>query len=119
MGYIRHNAIVLTGWNEESISAAAEKARGLGLQVLGPSDAVINEYRSILVCPDGSKEGWAESDIACGQRLEFKLWLCTTMCYEAGSSKLEWVEVSYGSDDETAEIETHAWCKQPLPQVQD
>lgn len=114
MGYIRHNAIVVTSWNDEAIEAAAEEAYALGLQVLGPSDGAINGYRSLLICPDGSKEGWEDSDAGDRQRKQFRHWL-NTRRYEDGSSNLEWVEVAYGSDDGDAQVVAHAWEEPPMP----
>lgn len=108
MGYMRHNAIVVTSWKEEAIKNAAAMAEKIGLRVLSQSEEVMNGYRSLLVCPDGSKEGWEESDRGEEKRGEFKKWL-NEQRYEDGSSALEWVEIAYGSDDATAEIVAHAW----------
>jgi hypothetical protein len=107
MGHIRHHAIVVTSWSEK-IVAVAEKARELRLQVLGPSDKAINGYRSILVCPDGSKEWWPDSDAGDERRAQFIDFL-KTLRYEDFSSAMEWVEMSYGADPREAVIETHAW----------
>jgi len=108
MGYIRHNAIVVTSWDDGHIDVAAEEAARLGLQVIGPSEAIHNGYRSILVCPDGSKEGCAKSIEGDTKRSAFCKWLDTCR-YPDGSSCLEWVEISYGSDDRTATVERHGW----------
>lgn len=108
MGYMRHNAIVITSWNRVSIEAAANKARELGMQVLGPSDEVTNGYSSMLVCPDGSKEGWEESDQGDRNRASFREWL-GGQTYEDGSTNLHWVEIAYGGDDADATVEAHAW----------
>ena len=62
MGYMRHDAIVVTSWKREVLDVVAAKARELGLKVLGPSAGVTNGIATFLVCPDGSKEGWEESD---------------------------------------------------------
>lgn len=102
MGYIKHNAIIVTCWDSEKIVAAGDFARELGLCVLGPSPEAINGYRTILICPDGSKEGWADSD----QGDERREALRTRLVAE---NSFEWCEVSYGHDDGTAEIVAHAW----------
>lgn len=96
MGTIIHNAIVVTGTN---ISLAADMARSLGLQVLGPSESVINGYQSILVCPDGSKEGWEDSDKADALRAQFRTWLNSRK-----NEGMEWVEVRFGPDTEGAYV---------------
>lgn len=108
MGYMRHNAITVTSWKNETIAEAAAVARRIGLQVLGPSDEVINGYRSLLVCPDGSKEGWVESDAGDDKRKHFKDWL-NEQRYGDGSTSLCWAEIAYGGDDQSAEIIDHAW----------
>lgn len=108
MGYIRHNAIVITTWNEANIVAAADKAEEIGLQVLGPAPSVMNGYRSLMICPDGSKEGWVDSDIGDSKRLEFRDWL-DAQRYDDGSSNFEWAEIAYGSDDAAAEVTHSAW----------
>lgn len=99
MGTIIHNAIVVTGLKGSGISSAADMARSLGLQVLGPSEAVANSFQSILVCPDGSKEGWEASDNADVKRAQFRSWLES----EAGR-KLDWIEVRFGPDTDEAYV---------------
>ena len=108
MGYMRHNAIVVTSWKTDAIEAAACRARNIGMTVIGPSAELMNGYRTMLVCPDGSKEGWKESDEGDKNRADFRDWM-RAQRYEDGSSNLEWVEVAYGSDDRTAEVEATAW----------
>jgi hypothetical protein len=104
MGYIKHNAIVVTCWNSEKMVALGDHARELGMQVLGPSPALMNGYRSILICPDGSKEGWADSEQGDARRAALRTRL-------VAEESLEWCEVSYGHDDGTAEIVAHAWVQ--------
>lgn len=112
MGYIRHNAIVVTTWSDGLIEAAAQQARELGAQVLGPGDSVVNGYRSILICPDGSKEGWDDSSLGDNRRAAFKAWL-RQQAFSNGSSSLEWVEVSYGSDDQSSAVVDDQWRDRP------
>jgi hypothetical protein len=108
MGYVLHHAIVATSWDEEAIELAATRARNLGLTVLGPSAKAINGYRSLLICPDGSKEGWADSTEAANNRDEICAWF-KELRYENGSSSLEWCEVAYGSDDQAANVTRSEW----------
>ena len=68
MGYIAHHAIIVTGtqWGEENIDTAHE----IALKVFDNSACCVtpifksgvNGYRTFMVTPDGSKEGWIESD---------------------------------------------------------
>jgi hypothetical protein len=85
-------------------------AKTMGLQVLGPSEKAINGYRTMIICPDGSKEGWSDSDLYNERRDRFKDWL-NGNCYEDDSSPFEWAEIAYSSDSATAEIVVHAWSK--------
>jgi hypothetical protein len=106
--YVRHNAIVVTSWKREAIKAAATEAMRLGLQVVGPGDEVINGYSSLLIAPDGSKEGWHDSDCGDAKREQFRAWM-KSLRYSDDSSPLEWCEVAYGSDDREAEICHSEW----------
>ena len=107
MGYIRHHAIVVTDHSHgEFIEAARDAATRFGLSV---SDIVMspnNRYRSFLVAPDGSKEGWEESDKADTARASLISWL-EDQRYDDGSSPLDWVEVRFGGDDRGASIISH------------
>ena len=103
MGYMAHNAIIVTSWNHEGIEQAAKKATELGLLVTPVSAEGVNGYKSFMVCPDGSKEGWAPSNEGDIKRSEFRDYL-NSVTYEDGSSSMEWVEIRYGSDDDAASI---------------
>ena len=108
MGYMRHDAIVLTSWKSEAIEEAATKALECGLEVLGPSGVATNGICTLLVCPDGSKEGWEESDAFDGKRAKYLEYL-NSVRYEDNSSCLSWVALAYSSDDRDAEITAHTW----------
>lgn len=76
MGYIRHHAIIVTSTCEISMEKARIKAAelfGLGqvTQILPPA---INGYMTFFVGPDGSKEGWLESDGGDNLRMQFIDW---------------------------------------------
>lgn len=108
MGYMRHVAIVVTSLKREAIEHAAAKARDLGLEVLGPSAPVTNGVSTMLVCPDGSKKGWDESNTFDAARAAYLEYL-NGVRYEDNSSCLSWVALAYGSDDQEATITAHAW----------
>lgn len=108
MGYVRHNAIVVTSYNDEIISDAHTEATQLGCLVSPVVKGGVNSYHSFLIAPDGSKEGWLEShdgDLRCA---EFKMWT-RTVRHSDGSSPLEWVEVAYGSDDKDSNVVDSEW----------
>jgi hypothetical protein len=104
MGYIAHNAIVVTSCGKADIYAAAKKARDLGLTIVGPPvKEAVNGYRSFLICPDGSKEGWDTSNEGDERRSEWKAWL------RASNHDAEWCEVRYGYDDGAATVADHGF----------
>ena len=102
MGYILHHAIVVTTWDEESAEQALVEANRLGLDCSGLVASHMNGYRSLLIAPDGSKEGWDYSDAGDDRRDEFKAWMKTLR-------SLSWVEVAYGNDDAAARVVDHKW----------
>lgn len=113
MGYIRHHAIVVTGMHEWNIGGdlpavpeAREAAIRYGCQlvseVVGPG---LNGTSSFLVAPDGSKEGWTDSDAGDAARDEFVAWLRR----RDPDGYYSWAEVVLGSDDREALIERNAW----------
>lgn len=100
MGYIKNHAIVVTATYDNWIEKAHAKASEIfGAQVTPVSPESINGSRSFLVPPDGSKEGWGESEQGDARREQFKAWL-RAQRYEDHSSPLAWVELSYGGDDD-------------------
>lgn len=96
MGLIHHHAIIATTWNREE--AARLERWGLEnpdarLIVAGPTS--VNSYFTIIMPPDGSKEGWDESDE--GDRRREKLIAAFKEAdYEDRSNPWAWVEVGYG-----------------------
>jgi hypothetical protein len=110
MGYIKHNAIIVTSWKPEMVEQTRAKAEELGMVVSAMAKSRVNGYSSILVAPDGSKEGWEDSAAGDAQRAALRAWLHSQR-YEDGSSSMEWCEVSYGSDDQSAEVVTHGWAE--------
>jgi len=108
MGYIAHHAIVVTSWDDKTLKAAHDKAIEIGCAVSKIVDSKINSYRSFLIAPDGSKEGWGDSDSGDQKRKEWIEWAESTL-YEDNSGPLSWVEIRYGSDDQDAVISNHAW----------
>lgn len=107
MGYIRHHAIAITSWNDKLIKMAHEKA----IQIF--NDRVsnilmdnINGYKSFFIAPDGSKEGWSESDTGDAQRKMFIDWV-NKQAYDDGSNSLSFCVFFYGDDKKLSSIEAH------------
>lgn len=102
MGYIRHNAIIATAWQDGAADALLAFAGEIGASaVTGPK--VVNSYQTVVITPDGSKDGWGASDEGDERRKQIREWL--------GSGKFywEWCEVAYGNDDASAEIVESEW----------
>ena len=110
MGYIRHHAIIVTGRDygehksDLSVFCDITDAHREATNVIFGSDCVsdlsvlhINCTRSFCIWPDGSKEGWAESDDGDGRRNAFITWL-RAQYHEDGSSPVAWAEVQFGDD---------------------
>ena len=108
MGYMRAHAIVVTSWENKAILRAHKKAKEIfGEQVSSVTPTAINGYRSFLIPPDGSKEGWEESNFGDSNRKAFKDWL-NSQRYEDGSTNLNWVEVQYNDDEKETKIVSHS-----------
>lgn len=108
MGYVRHNAMVITSSDSRAIETVETEAKLIGLTVVGPGESELNGYRTILIAPDGSKEGWTDSDDGDTRRDQLRKFM-SSMRYSDGSSPLEWFEAQYGSDDRGAEICASEW----------
>lgn len=113
MGYVVHHAIVVTSWNYDRLRVARDKAfellPGLVTEII---ETRVNRDYSFFVGPDGSKEGWEESDEGDRQRDQFIAWL-NTQRHEDHSTWLHWAEVAYSSDDRNAKVTRHAWERAP------
>jgi hypothetical protein len=97
MGYFLHHAITVTSWNEELVNKAHEKAKEVFSTVSEITEPVTNKFRAFFIPPDGSKEGWEESDICDKRRAYFMNW-CAEQSYEDGSTSLKAVEYYFGGD---------------------
>lgn len=109
MGYMRHHAIIVTSWNEKNLFKVHIKARRIFGDDLVSNivKSLINDYQSFFIAPDGSKEGWEDSDIGDMKREAFIKSL-DNFRYEDGSSPLDWVEVQYGDDWNETIIVNHS-----------
>ena len=105
MGYVRHNAIIATGWQGEAVDALVAYATNLGAEVLRGAEQ-INGYITACITPDGSKEGWPSSKEGDAQRKKIREWLNAA---DSRGQYFEWCEVVYGSDDAAASVVESAW----------
>ncbi|MBG9567550.1 hypothetical protein [Brevibacillus agri] len=110
MGFIRHNAIVVTGADYNS--GAFEKAHLKAMELFGLLTSPIvhsdwNGYMSFFVAPDGSKEGWADSVEGDKKRKEFADFI-DSLAYGDGSNSVKFVDVAYDELHETEIERTNA-----------
>jgi alpha-glucuronidase len=108
MGYIKHDAIIVTSWDEKLIDKAHEFAKNTGNNVTNIVGPLSNGYCTFTIVPDGSKEGWAHSHEGDAAREKFLTW-ANEQRYEDNSSSLEWVHISYGSDDAKVTVVNNTW----------
>ena len=107
MGYIRHDAIIVTSFNEEGLTQARGVAIKEGLKVTDITEGNINGYVSFLIVPDGSKEGWEESDRCDDARASWKAWARQNTPNDV---LFDWVHVSYAGDlAEDTKVVDHTW----------
>lgn len=81
MGYFKHEAVIVTGFDEGRVKVVHEKAvdvfqqASLSLCVSDMTLSRANGFASFAIFPDGSKEGWDTSDAGETCRQEFIEWL--------------------------------------------
>jgi hypothetical protein len=106
MGTIQHHAVIATTWSEGQVQRIRDWVATLPeLDSLSWScavkdrfafsPAVMNGYVTVTLCPDGSKEGWEDSDEGDNLRALFIQEL-KKADYEDGSNPWAIVEVGYG-----------------------
>lgn len=98
MGTMHHNAVIATTWNEKQV----DKARAWVAKLPDPwrqlflfGMGVVNGQQTVVMIPDGSKEGWGESDKGDNYRAEFRSWIAE-QAYEDGSNPWDVIEVAFG-----------------------
>lgn len=92
MGTIIHRTVIATTWDQHSQRMAAEWISTLSdteRPLFLTGDSWINGYQTVVLVPDGSKEGWEDSDKGDDLRNRFVAVL-------KADCHWEWVEVAYG-----------------------
>lgn len=109
MGYMRHHAILVTASQDSGrINTAHAKAVEICGELVSPIiKSAINCYGSFFVAPDGSKEGWANSNNGDIRRDAFVEWL-NRQRWSDGSTSYSWAEVQYGDDEGESIITRHS-----------
>ena len=109
MGTIKHNAIIVTGWDKTNMNTIRKKAKEIFKKhfenvqkgnklVSNLVPSLMNEDFSFFIAPDGSKEGWQTSNNGDSAREEF-------IDYLSGQKRCNYIEIYFGGDfQETPEI---------------
>lgn len=126
MGYIKHDTVVVTSWDEKRLQKAREKAVELYTKAFSKNSlyteedkktlksefgeknfvispiiqGVANGQCSFLIAPDGSKEGWEPSDLSNQAREEFLEWLKL----DEDELYCEYIHIRFGGDDSSENI---------------
>ena len=110
---MKHNAIVVTGWQDEKVKEAHQKAKEVfeknfesepdvkpfaSRLVSDIIEGLAEGENSFFIAPDGSKEGHETSDNGDNARKEFLDWFLKNGNY------CDYIEVSFGGDDERERI---------------
>jgi hypothetical protein len=99
MGVIHHHAVIANTWKDEVYESVREWVAANVEDNLKPLmrfvEAGENGRKTIVMCPDGSKEGWPASDSCDDLRRRFTDHL-DTYEYDDGSSPIDYVEVEFG-----------------------
>lgn len=103
MGYMVHHSIIVTSWNKDLLRKIHSTANSIfmhheGSLVSPIVKGIMNGFDSFFVAPDGSKDGWEDSDWGDSRRKEF-IEILDKNRYEDGSSSLDWCVVQYGDDE--------------------
>ncbi len=96
MGYIVHHAIIVNSWDKALLLKARKMAKKIFASVSSITESRLGDY-AFLIPPDGSKEGWPDSDKGDQNRATFVAWL-NEQAYDDGSNALCYVEVKFGGD---------------------
>lgn len=100
MGYVKHNALIVTSGDRDILTKAHKQAmRKFGKYTTPIVKKGWNAYRSFMIAPDGSKEGWQTSQKYERRRKKYFKWLKQNC-----ENSLDAIEVRYGGDDENTEI---------------
>jgi hypothetical protein len=97
MGVTVHHAIIVTG-GKDDIDIAHKKARQLFDHVSNLVPSPMNCHVSFFVAPDGSLEGWKESNIGDENRKKLIAY------FDEKDLALNYVEICYGGDFERPTI---------------
>lgn len=103
----RHHAIIVTATHSRVFDQAHAKAVELGMEVSSIVKSPVNYVRTFMIAPDGSSDGWDDSNLGDQRRKMFIAWM-DYQRYNDGSGPLSWVEVQYGDEDGDTHVVSHS-----------
>ena len=98
MGYICHHTIIVVGMDFDFMDKfPVTDAHKKAVEIFGDTVSLVvsspmNGYMSFFVAPDGSKEGWDDSNEGDSKRDEFKEFL------RGMESQPAWIETTVGDE---------------------
>ena len=95
MGVMNHNAVIATTWKKEEVERIKKFAEFNNSALFLFSNEVTNGYVTVVLVPDGSKEGWEESDDGNDLRKRF-IEKLEQANYDDGTNPWDWIEVGFG-----------------------
>jgi hypothetical protein len=105
MGHIKHHGIAVTSDIDQLIKEAHTRAKSIfKARTSEILKSETNGYKSFFIAPDGSKEGWEESNKGNDQRKMFVKWI-NKQAFEDNS--ISFCEFFYGEDKGSSRIENH------------
>jgi hypothetical protein len=98
MGVMNHNAVIVTTWSDDranKLQTWIDEQSDRDRELIVRAGSWVNGHHSFAVLPDGSKEGWTDSDEGDALRDRF-IERLSQDDYDDGSSPWDWVEVGFG-----------------------
>lgn len=108
MGYIKHNAIIVTGMGEQ-FDFAYEKAKSLFGELVTEVIPSINNSKSFFVATSGSKQGWDDFNKHHESRIALANFI-DSLKFDDGSNVVQFIDVAYNEDHETWVERTNEKC---------
>lgn len=90
MGYIKHDSIIVVGFDERVVKAHDRAIIQFKSLTSNLVEGGMNGYVSFFIGPDGSNEGWSSSEEFDKKRIKYKKFL--------DRLELKWVHVAIGND---------------------
>ena len=107
MGRIKHDAIICTARDIKYLRAAHKRATDIfGEMASEIVNGIINGQVSFFIAPDGSMEGWEESNACDERRLVFLEYL------KEQNTFIDYVAVQFGGDDDQSEVYSGGYIEQ-------